>query len=69
MSFLKGLFGHHEAQNAHNQVYGGNQDYSPDYQQQNRGSLTHEAIAGAAGFAGKNKFSASLRKRLLFLYF
>jgi hypothetical protein len=52
MSFLKNLFSHDDAQNAHNQVYGGNQDYSSGYQQQNQGSFTHEAIAGAAGFAG-----------------
>jgi hypothetical protein len=29
------------------------------HQQQNKGSFTHEAIAGAAGFAGKYKFSFS----------
>ena len=59
MSFFKNLFGHNEAQNAHNQVYGGNQDYSSDYQQPNQGSFTHEAIAGAAGFEGKYNFSFS----------
>ena len=59
MSFLKKLFNHDEAKNAHNQVYGGDQNDSNDYQQQNQGSFTHEAIAGAAGFAGEYIFSFS----------
>ena len=46
MSFFNDLFGHHEAQNAHKQVY----DYGD--QREHQSSFTHEAIAGAAGFAG-----------------
>jgi hypothetical protein len=55
MSFFKNLFGHDEAQNAHNQVYGGdssNYDTNDNQGQQHKSSFTHEAIAGAAGFAG-----------------
>lgn len=61
MSFFKDLFGHNEAQNAHKQVYGNDGDYNDNFgendfqdggQREHQSSFTHEAIAGAAGFAG-----------------
>lgn len=61
MSFLKNLFGHHEAEKAHSQVYGGGSEYGggfdangyrDDGQREHQSSFTHEMIAGAAGFAG-----------------
>ncbi|CAF1269229.1 unnamed protein product [Adineta steineri] len=61
MDFFKNLFNHDQAKNAHNQVYGGNQDNSYDDQQQNQGSFTHEAIAGAAGFAAIKAYEDRIR--------
>jgi hypothetical protein len=53
MSFFQSLFGQQEAQNAHRQVYGdGGNDYQGGNQGEHQSSFTHEAIAGAAGFAG-----------------
>lgn len=61
MPFLHHLFGMHESKNAYDQVYEGRGGYGPDnqyygYEQpahHHKSSLTHEIIAGAAGFAGE----------------
>ncbi len=60
MSFLHNLFGMNDSKNAYDHVYEGRGGYSPDnqyyehHQQQphHKASLSHEVIAGAAGFAG-----------------
>lgn len=54
MSFFENLFGHNEARDAHYQMYGDNQS-----EYQHKSSLTHEIIAGAAGFEGKDLFRYS----------
>jgi len=43
---VMGLFGMFESETAHKQVYGGEHD----------GSLTHELLAGAAGFEAMRKY-------------
>ena len=61
MAFLHHLFGMNESRNAYNHVYEGRGGYGPDnqsygYEQpahHHKSSLTHEIIAGAAGFAGE----------------
>ena len=57
MAFLRDLFGMGESQKAHQQVYGGGDDYDDDrgdrQQSEHQSSWTHEMVAGAAGFAGK----------------
>ncbi|CAF1166843.1 unnamed protein product [Adineta ricciae] len=60
MSFFENLFGHHEAQNAHRQMY---EDYSNDYdQREHKGSFTHEMIAAAAGFEALKAYEDRCRR-------
>jgi hypothetical protein len=47
MDFLGNMFNMDGSQNAYDHVYGG---------AHHKSSFTHELIAGAAGFAGKNYF-------------
>jgi len=50
------LMGHQQAQASYNDIY-----YTDQVQPQHQSSWTHEAIAGAAGFAAMNAYESHLR--------
>ncbi|KAI9878542.1 MAG: hypothetical protein M1830_000596 [Pleopsidium flavum] len=50
------MFGWDESQDAHQQVYGDNQDYN------NKAEFSHELIAGGAAFEGFKLFEDNQRK-------
>lgn len=57
MSFLEKIFGHHEAKNANEQVYGNEQPT-----REHKSSWTHEIIAGAAGFEAMKAYEDHVRR-------
>lgn len=57
MEELKNLFGHREAQEAHENIYG-----NDNPTEEHKSSWTHEAIAGAAGFEAMKAYENHLRQ-------